>query len=460
MERNHLPWIGFVLGLLFWLVDAALDTSRAPPAQEFHQVLLAPDGNALVQRLLALVLLLSLGMLARATLQRSAAATALRQRDVRRLDELWERAIECLADPIYLVDLDDTLLRANRAFFDTRGLTPDQALGRNIMDIMHPEGEPVPCPVCRARQERRDAIITVEQTHPDNTVGHAFEVMVRIIRDENDQPLGIIMGMRDLNRQREIEAELRQHRDHLEELVTRRTQQLENSNRELEAFSYSVSHDLRAPLRCIDGFARILEEEYMPHLDARGQDCLRRLLTNSQRMDELIDDLLQFSRMARGELRHAHTDLVPMAKVIMDELREQAPNRQVDFQHPDRLLVYGDTQLLRVALENVLHNAWKYTGKRDTALIELGSQTQGNRQVHYVRDNGAGFDMRYVDQLFGAFQRLHNKQEFPGTGIGLATVQRIVHRHGGEVWAQAQVDRGATLYFHLPEKPAVALRVQ
>jgi PAS domain S-box-containing protein len=247
-------------------------------------------------------------------------------------------------------------------------------------------------------------------------------------------------------------AEQTVHRLH-EELAAR-ARSLEEANRELESFSYSVSHDLRAPLRSIDGFSRILLEEYTPKLDEEGQDSLRRLRGASQRMGELIDQLLKLSRMARGEMRYVPADLSAIAREIAAELGGSAPGRRVEWAITPGLTVVGDPTLLRVVLQNLLENAWKFTSRRSCAHIEFGATTtpEGGR-AFFVRDDGAGFDPAYADKLFAPFQRMHTLKEFPGTGIGLATVQRIIRRHGGRVWAEAKTDAGAVFYFTLPPQP-------
>jgi signal transduction histidine kinase len=226
--------------------------------------------------------------------------------------------------------------------------------------------------------------------------------------------------------------------------------ELEGANRELEAFSYSVSHDLRAPLRSIDGFSRILLEDYADRLDEEGEDFLGRVRAASKHMDTLIDDLLDLSRVSRGPLRREVFDLSGVARGIIQKLEASQPERKVRFIAEEGVVAFGDANLVAVALENLLGNAFKFTQKQDEATIEFGAiSQQGGGVVYYVRDDGAGFDPRYADKLFGAFQRLHGPEEFEGTGIGLATVARIVHRHGGRVWAESEVGEGATFYFTL-----------
>jgi len=244
--------------------------------------------------------------------------------------------------------------------------------------------------------------------------------------------------IRDISQRKQTEATLRRH-----------TTQVEAANAELDAFAYSVSHDLRAPLRGIDGFSQALLEDYADRLDDTGKDYLARVRTASQRMAMLIDDLLNLSRVTRSAMHVGPLDLSALATGIADDLQKRDPSRRVEFAIAPGLHVQADPGLMRVVLQNLLDNAWKFTGKRTDARIEVGSVHQDGRPAYFVRDNGAGFDMTYVGKLFGAFQRLHGAQEFDGTGIGLATVQRVIHRHGGRVWAEGAVGGGAAFYFTL-----------
>ena len=238
-------------------------------------------------------------------------------------------------------------------------------------------------------------------------------------------------------------------RQRMEDTLRRHTAQLEAANAELDAFAYSVSHDLRAPLRGIDGFSQALLEDYADRLDVTGKEYLARVRSASQRMATLIDDLLNLSRVTRHQMHVAAVDLSALARGIAADLQKGDPERRAEFIIAPGLQVQADPGLMRVVLQNLLDNAWKFTGKRPTARIEVGNATQDGRPAYFVRDNGAGFDMTYVHKLFGAFQRLHGAQEFDGTGVGLATVQRVIHRHGGRVWAEGAVDGGATFYFTL-----------
>jgi signal transduction histidine kinase len=248
---------------------------------------------------------------------------------------------------------------------------------------------------------------------------------------------------------RRAEQEIHKLNAELEQRVLQRTAQLEATNKELQAFAYSASHDLRAPLRSIDGFSQVLLKQYLDQLDARGQHYLRRVRAASQRMAALIDALLSLSRLTCMDLRHETVDLSVLVRSIAMELRQTQSHRQVEFIIADGLVAAGDERLLRVMLENLLGNAWKFTAKHPQARIEFGVLQGSGNAVYFVSDDGAGFDMDYAEKLFGPFQRLHKVDEFEGTGIGLATVQRIVHRHGGHIWAEGAIERGATFYFTL-----------
>jgi len=223
------------------------------------------------------------------------------------------------------------------------------------------------------------------------------------------------------------------------------------ANKELEAFSYSVSHDLRAPLRSIDGFSLALLEDYADKLDEDGRDYLHRVRAATQRMGILIDDLLNLSRLSRTEMRLENADLGAIARSVAVELQKTQPERRAEFRIEEGLEAFVDSHLIRITLENLLGNAWKFTSKHESACIEFGRTNRSGCLTYYVRDDGAGFDQAYANRLFGAFQRLHDKSDFPGTGVGLATVQRIIHRHGGRIWAESAIERGATFYFTLSE---------
>jgi light-regulated signal transduction histidine kinase (bacteriophytochrome) len=245
-------------------------------------------------------------------------------------------------------------------------------------------------------------------------------------------------------------------RKRTEEAIKTSNQQLQAANKELEAFSYSVSHDLRAPLRSIDGFSQALLEDCAATLAPESAAHLQRIRRASQHMAQLIDDLLNLSRISRSELQRVPVDLSALTQGIVDGLRETAPTRLVDVVISPGLVATGDARLLRVVLENLLGNAWKFTRKRPRARIEFGAMDHDGVPAYFVQDDGAGFDMAHAKKLFGAFQRIHSTTEFEGTGIGLATVQRVIRKHGGRVWAESAPEQGATFYFTLSDKKDVS----
>ena len=252
-----------------------------------------------------------------------------------------------------------------------------------------------------------------------------------------------------LRRQTELLARSEQAAIELADARAELVRDLEHKNRELESFSYAVSHDLRAPLRRIDSFSRAVLESQGDRLDEAGQRFLTRVREASQQMSQLIDDVLHLSRVTRAELRDQEVDLSSLASLALARMQEAEPGRQVEIKIRPGVVVNGDGQLLRIALENLLENAWKFTAKGPNPRIEFGLSQVAGEPTYFVRDNGAGFDMTYAGRLFGPFQRLHPQSEFPGSGIGLATVQRIIHRHGGRVWAEGLVGQGATFQFTL-----------
>jgi len=290
---------------------------------------------------------------------------------------------------------------------------------------------------------------------------HLAEITRIVSRDKNyamratptgkrDEPDILIGAFNEMLRQiQQREEALQQAHDELEQRVEERTVQLAAANKELEAFSYSVSHDLRTPLRGIDGFSLALLEDYAERLDDQGKEHLQRIRAATQRMGMLIDDLLNLSRMTRAEIRKESFDISTIAHSVVESLQEAHAKRRIEFWIEDGLEANADPRLLRVVLENLLGNACKFTSKRTSARVEFGKMHRNGSTAYFVRDNGAGFDPAYADRLFGAFQRLHGATEFPGTGVGLATVQRIIHRHGGQIWAEGEVEKGAAFYFTL-----------
>jgi PAS domain S-box-containing protein len=292
----------------------------------------------------------------------------------------------------------------------------------------------------------QQGFVSAEEAHLKTLTGREFDAAITAVAKKDVAGQMYFDGIvEDISERKRTERQIQQLNDSL----NFRSTELEAINQELEAFSYSVSHDLRTPLRAMDGFSRTLLKDYGNVLDEKGRDRLNRVRAAAQRMSELIDDLLKLSRVTRTEVKWESVDLSSCANNIADELRDGEPEREVEFLIQPDLNTHGDARLLQVVMSNLLGNAWKFTGLRNDAKIEVGAKVNGGGMTYYVRDNGAGFDMSYADKLFGAFQRLHDTNEFSGTGIGLATVQRVINKHGGKIWADSAVDEGATFYFNL-----------
>lgn len=356
----------------------------------------------------------------------------------------FQNAFENAPIGMALVAPDGRWLRVNRAVCELVGYPAEELLLKTFQDITHPED--LTTDLEYVRQVLDDKIRAYQMQkryfHKDGHIVWA-QLNVSLVRDSRGEPRYFISQIQDVTARVRAEEEIRQLNAELETRVVERTAELTAANRELEAFAYSVSHDLRAPLRAIDGFSQMVVSECGDQLAASARANLEEVRKASQRMGTLIDDLLNLSRITRAEMKRQPVHLSQLAHDIVKQLRQQEPDRQVIVVIADGLTADGDPQLLRVALSNLLGNAWKFTRKASPARIEFG-QREG---AFFVRDNGAGFDMAYAHKLFGAFQRLHRYNEFEGTGIGLATVQRVVQRHGGRVWADGAIDRGATFYF-------------
>ncbi|MBI3561993.1 MAG: PAS domain S-box protein [Gammaproteobacteria bacterium] len=381
--------------------------------------------------------------IARDITQQRAALDALRASE-----ERFRILVEGVQDyAIFMLHADGRVASWNLGAERIKGYSAAEIVGRHFSQFYLPDdvaqGKPLRELACAAANGRVEA--EGWRLRKDGSRFWANTVIAALY-DSQGKLRGFSKVTRDVTEQRAIEQRVHDLNRHLQS----RNAELVAVNHELEAFSYSVSHDLRAPLRAIDGFSREVLESYADRLDAKGQGYLQRVRAASQRMGELIDDLLKLARITRTELQRSEVDLSTLAQEIFSEQRSRVPTRQIEMSIAPRLPASADPNLIRVALENLLSNADKFTARSERARIEVGSLQQDDEQVFFVRDNGAGFDMAYADKLFCAFQRLHGANEFEGTGIGLATVQRIIHRHGGRIWAQAQVNSGATFFFTLP----------
>lgn len=368
---------------------------------------------------------------------------------------LLRTVIDNLPDRIRAKDLDLRYTMANEAWHKARVGTGRDVIGLTNYDLMAHEQ------AARFEAEDREVMSTGRASNPrevmDGKSGdeHWFVTTKMPLRDAAGSVVGIVGISRDVTDFKRRSLEVEKLNAVLEARVAERTAQLTSSNEELEAFASSVSHDLRAPLRHIDGLAAALLEDHADKLDASGRDCLDRIRASAVRMAGLIEDLLRLSRVTRAELKVADTDLSEMARGIADDLRREHPARAVSMRIAPGLRAQADSGMLHSALANLIHNAWKFTGNKPNAKIEFGATQRDGVCIYFVRDDGAGFDMAHAGRLFGAFQRLHADRDFPGTGIGLATVRRVMRRHGGDAWAESAVGQGATFFFTLRARAPV-----
>jgi PAS domain S-box-containing protein len=361
----------------------------------------------------------------------------------RRQAERYEAIFATTSDGFLVYDPAASILDVNDAYCRMSGYSREELLRMRIAQIEAIMTEPQI--VERIRRCTKGDCDRFETVHRAKD-GHLFDVEISMAYGEQDQ---FVLFVRDVSERKQAEQEIRTLNIELEQRVTQRTEELRAANEELEAFVYSVSHDLRAPLRAMDGFSQMLLNDYAPQLDERGQNYPSRVRAGAQRMGTMIDELLRLSRVSRAELHLDQIDMSDLSRQITAELQTAEPERRVEFSIADGLTATGDRELVRIVLENLLGNAWKFTSTREHARIEIASSGHDGHTEFFVRDDGVGFDMDHAAQLFKPFQRLHRANEFPGTGIGLVSVHRIISRHGGQISAEGEVDRGARFAFTL-----------
>jgi PAS domain S-box-containing protein len=355
--------------------------------------------------------------------------------------------IEASLDPLVTISPDGKISDANEATVRVTGVPREKLIGSDFSNYFtEPE---------KAREGYQRVFSEGFATDYPLTIRHANGRLTDVLynasvyTDSGGNVLGVFAAARDITARKRAEEEIRRLNQDLERRVAERTGELAAANRELEAFTYSVSHDLRAPLRQVDGFSQILLEEFGPQLEKAAQHHLQRIRDGTRQMGKLVDDLLNLSRVGRQEMSLRVTRLNPLIEEVLVQFEPQMQGRKIEWQIGELPSLECDPTLLKQVLANLLSNALKFTRPRERAVIEVGMSTQDGQAVIFVRDNGVGFSMKYVDKLFGVFQRLHRAEDFEGTGVGLATVQRIIHKHGGRVWAEGEPDNGATFYFTL-----------
>jgi PAS domain S-box-containing protein len=351
-------------------------------------------------------------------------------------------------DSIFVRDLEFAITYWNRGAQELYGWMPEEAIGKRSHELLHTTF-PEPLDEIRAELLRTGRW----EGELKRTKANGSEVVVAsrwsLRRDEREQAVAVLETSNDITERKRREEEVRG----LNQELAKRSTDLEIANKELESFAYSVSHDLRAPLRHMAGYAELLQKRALSVLDDKSRRYMTMILESAKRMGDLIDDLLAFSRIGRAETNKTMVNLEQLVKEALSEVRQEAGGRDIAWRIGALPVCYGDRSMLRLVLVNLLSNAVKFTRQQPQAEIEVGSAADENNEVVvFVRDNGAGFDMKYVNKLFGVFQRLHQTEAFEGTGIGLATVQRVIHRHGGKVRAEGAVDRGATFYFSIPKR--------
>ena len=381
---------------------------------------------------------------------RDVARWLLAEQVLRESRAMYRDVVESVNEILFQTDGNGRISFLNRAWHHTTGFDGRLSIGQHLLAFVADDDRKRVEQRLRGIHDGLDAIAEFEfrlRTHSEGP--RWVEATIRPLRDPYDHVVGCSGTLDDITARKAAEQSQRDLNRELEARVRVRTAELEASNRELEAFSYSVSHDLRAPLRAIDGFAQIVAEDYAPRLDDTGREYLQRIRVATQKIARLIDDLIDLARLTRQAMSREPVNLSQVVEQIVAELRQEDPSRKIEIHIEPQLVAAADRALIRVALENLLRNAWKFTSRREVAKIGFHAERRDREIVYCVTDNGAGFDMTFASKLFLPFHRLHGITEFAGTGIGLATVQRVIQRHEGRVWAQSAPDRGASFYFTL-----------
>ncbi len=369
------------------------------------------------------------------------------EEEIRKASLYTRSLLEASLDPLVTISRDGKITDVNQATEKVTGVSREQLIGSDFSNYFtDPESARRGYEQVFAEESVRDYPLAIRHVS-----GRVTDVLynANVFKNEVGEIEGVFAAARDVTERKQAEQEVHRLNAELEQRVILRTAELEAANKELEAFTYSVSHDLRAPLRHISGFSKILSEEFGANLPEEAHHHLQRIEEGTHRMGQLVDDLLNLARMGRRDLSRQVTGLKSVVEEVIRALKPDLADRDVEWKIGDLPFVECDTALMTQVLQNLLSNALKFTRPRQHALIEVGQEEQNGLPVVFVRDNGVGFSMKYADKLFGVFQRLHRAEDFEGTGVGLATVQRIIQKHGGRIWAEAELDKGATFYFTL-----------
>jgi two-component system sensor kinase len=366
---------------------------------------------------------------------------------LRVIEKRFQAVLYGIGDAVIITDIYGNIQQMNHIAEDLTGWKEIEARGKTVGEVFHIINEntraKIDCPVrqvicINAVADLGNDVLLIAR----NGAGHPIDGKATLIQEEAGKTDGVILIFRDITQRKKIIDELKKQKEYLEEAY-----------KELDAFSYSMAHDLKGPLRTMGSYSRIVLDDYSDKLDAEGKHELRVIWDGAMKMSRLIDDLLNFAHLGRQEIAVSIIDMAELAKSVFEELKETvATDRKLRVEIKELPAASGDPTILRLVWTNLLSNAIKFTKLKDAAIIEIGCQQAEKENIYYIKDNGVGFDMQYVDKLFGVFQRLHEEAKFEGTGAGLAIVRRIIHRHGGRVWAEGKVNEGATFYFTLPIK--------
>ncbi len=489
-----------LIGVLFWLIDSMFGSLVFHTEKTFLELfaLNVPSYNVFIRTVFILACLVG-GLLTSKLLRKQRESELILLQSEKKLSQ----AVEGNSIPTFIIDKNHIVTHWNKACENLTGVPVSEMIGtKKHWSPFYSEERPVMADLLVDKLSEKDiSKYYGGKYHKSAFIEGAYEAedffpnlgedgkwlffTAAQLRDYHGEIIGAIETLQDITERKKVEEELAKYREHLEELVRERTaelekrvseveqlnsamvnlmedlrssnesletttQQLGHTNKELEAFSYSVSHDLRAPLRAIDGFSRVLLEEYMDTLDEQGKHYLQRVRAGTQNMGQLIDDILNLSRIGRRPIEKKEIHLEAIAKETYKSLENEWKDRKIDFNAHKCPPTHADSHLIKSVFTNLISNSLKFTRDRKKAIIEIGSKTKDKQTVFFVKDNGVGFDMKYADKLFVPFQRLHSREEYEGSGIGLAIVQRIIHRHGGKIWAESKLDKGTTFYFTLP----------